>query len=179
VVGGFAWTPSGLFYTDSGRLLRYSGGSWTTVRSADSSTWSDMAEYNSASNSLIFGGSGSGVRKCALSSLTVSSIASPPLTIGINPDASVVCSVPNASALVAYNKISGAFYRYNIDTGSGTWTSSLSKCSGTGGVGLPNITGGESLFTLATPLPAPYNVQMWVQCKGSSTPGEVWLYKYA
>lgn len=177
--GGLSWFPGvGLIYSDGAFVIRYSGGSWSTVSALGGDSYHDFSEYNSTANVLIFGsGNGSALRRMT-SALSVSTVASPPFNIGAAHEQGVCISDPSSAKLVAYQKGTTNWAEYDITEDD--W-SSLSQCSGDGSTpasGTPNLTGNLNQPVIGIPIPE-YGMMMFIQHKGSSTPAEVWLYRHS
>lgn len=180
VAGGLAWFPGvGLCYADGRGLQKYSDGSWSALQTRNDGSYHDFAEYNSTANVLIFGGGNSSAYYKCTSGGTVTSIASPPYTLGSAASGphGLVVSDPNSDRLIAWNY--GTDWR-QYDIGDDAWTT-LTQSSGDGSspqTGLPNLSAGASNSVVVCPVPD-YGVILFIQYLGSgSTPAGVWVYKH-
>lgn len=180
IVGGLTWFPGvGLMYNDGSRLLRYSGGAWSQVAYFGGDSYHDFSEYNSKAHVLIFGGGESSPLRKMTASLAVSTLASPPFTLGSSKGKSVTISDPNSPTIIAYQKGTTNWAKYDITTD--TW-SSLRQCSCDGSSpvsGTPNLAGDVEAYAIGISIPQ-YGVMMFIQYRGAgSTPADVWLYRYS
>lgn len=179
IIGGLSWFPGvGLIYNDGAYLLRYSGGSWTTLASYGGDDYVQFSEYNSTANVLIFGGGSSGVYRKMDSSLNLSTIASPSFTLGVGSGHGLCVSDPSSGTLIAYQRASPyAWAKYTIATD--TWAS-LTESTGDGSspqTGTPNMPN-DTNASIAAEIPA-YGVVMFIKYNGPGSDGEVWLYKHS
>lgn len=182
IVGGLSWFPGvGLIYNDGKGEKRYSGGSWSVVRSLGGDSYHDWSEYNSTANVLIFGGGNGSSHYKMTAGLTVTSIATAPFGIGAGETGQgVATSDPRSDRIIARNSTSGAWAQYDISADS--WTT-LTQSSGSGAspqTGTPNLTiNDQSNHAIACAVPE-YGVLVYIQYMGSgSTPANVWVYKHS
>lgn len=180
IVGGLSWFPGvGLMYNDGWRLLLYDGSSWSEVANFETSSYHEFSEYNSTANVLIFGGGESSPLRKMTAGLAVSTLATPPFTLGSSSGKSVTTSDPNSATIIAYQKGTTNWAKYDITTDS--WTS-LTQCSGDGSSpanGTPNLVGDFGYFVIGIAIPQ-YGVIVFIQYRGAgSTPADVWLYRHS
>lgn len=181
IVGGLTWFPGvGLVYNDGKGERRYSGGSWSTIRSLGGDSYHDISEHNSTANVLIFGGGNGSSYYKMTSGLTITSIASPPFGLGAGETQGLLVTDTSSDQLIARNPNDGAWAQYDISANA--WTT-LSQSSGNGSnpqTGLPNLgVNATGQHVIACPVPA-YGVIVFIQYKGSgSTAAEVWVYKHS
>lgn len=180
IVGGLSWFPGvGLIYNDGATLKRLSGGSWSNLQSFGGDSYHDFSEYNSTANALIFGGGNTSPYRKMTSNLTVSSIASPPFTIGSGATQAIAVSDPLSDRVIARDATSGAWSAYDIS--ADTWTT-LTQSSGSGAspqTGTPNLSIDTELSVIGCPVPE-YGILVFIQYKGSgATAADVWVYKHS
>ncbi len=182
VAGGLTWFPGvGLMYNDGSRLLRYGGSAWSQVAYFGGGSYHDMSEYNSTANVLIVGsGNGPSPMRKVDASLNVTIVADPPFNIGSSSTQGVCISDPNSASLIAYQKGTTNWAKYDIQVDG--WMP-LAQSSGDGSSpqsGTPNLVGGDTgLAVIGIPIPR-YGVMMFIQYRGSgSTPADVWLYRHS
>lgn len=180
IVGGLSWFPKiGLIYNDGAHLLRLTSTGWESLAKFGGGSYQDMSEYNSTTNTLIFGSGNDSLLYKLTADLKVSEVAPPPFNVGSGSGQGVCISDPASAQLIAYEKRSTNWAKYDIINDK--WTA-LSQVVGDGSVpdnGTPKFSSDPNHQAIGIPIP-PYQVIMFVQYKGfEDTPAEVWLYKHS
>ena len=176
------WPGRGLFWMNNGTIRYYNGSSWvSTGQSNPQNSYHGVSEYNATQDAIYFGGdnSGSTAMYRLNSNDTIDQMSSCPVAFGASESMGVFCTSPNSGHLIVRDKdFPESWYKY--DCAADSW-SSLTQSVGDGSsaqTGAPNMGTPSDRSMIACSIPD-YNVQMWIDAKGTGTTPEVWLYKVA
>ncbi|TXH48524.1 MAG: hypothetical protein E6Q97_24675 [Desulfurellales bacterium] len=184
IVGGLCHFPGVGMVTNDGSMLRkYAGGAWSNLFTmpAPADSYHDIIEYNASANVVVFGGGNSSDYRKMTSGEVISTIATPPYTLGTSasgPQAFLV-SAPGSDQYLAWDYGTLGWRQYDVSADA--WTT-LTQSSGDGSspqTGLPNLASGTASSVVHVALET-LGVVLFVQYRGSgSTPADVWIYKHA
>lgn len=180
IAASISWVNGlGLVYVDKYKFVYYNGSTWQSLGTPPAVSYHAVSEYNSTSNTLIYGG-GNGVTAMWKmdGNRNVSRIKDPPFGQGASETQTVLVSDPASDAFISWQKRSTTWASYDVSSDS--W-STMQRSTGDGSTpsrGVPNLsssdTGGA---TIGIPI-STYGVMMFIQFTGGGEAG-VWVYKHS
>jgi hypothetical protein len=182
IIGGLSWaTGIGLLYNDSWNLRRWNGSAWSTLASPGIDSYHDIGEWNDICRNLVHGGGNASPLYRLNTDLTVTTLGTPPFSIGAAEGQGLYIADPSSAKAIAFRVQDGTFQEHDIR--ADTW-SSLTRSTGSGAspqTGLPPLSISSDASTdhvIACPVPR-YGVIVYIQEHGTGTAADMWVYKHS